>query len=122
MVAERYLKVGLLKGSAKDLILKALLLYLAIEVFKDLLQDNIGASRCLEKFKEEDPSLEGSRECNLVEGIMKALEEKNSEEFEQLLYNYHKITPLDKLKTKVLLKVKEQFKSEAEKIETGGFS
>ena len=31
-VATKYLKVGLLKGSAKELILKALLLYLAIDV------------------------------------------------------------------------------------------
>jgi len=33
MVAGKYLKQGLLKSAAKDIILKALLLYLAIDVY-----------------------------------------------------------------------------------------
>ena len=37
MVASRYLKVGLLKSSAKDIVMKALLLYLAIEVTHSLM-------------------------------------------------------------------------------------
>eukprot|EP00826_Nyctotherus_ovalis_P059317 TRINITY_DN823_c0_g1_i23.p1 TRINITY_DN823_c0_g1~~TRINITY_DN823_c0_g1_i23.p1 ORF type:complete len:178 (+),score=77.49 TRINITY_DN823_c0_g1_i23:512-1045(+) len=115
MAASKYLKTQLLKSAAKDLILKALLLYLAID-------DNIGAARSLDKFKDEDPTFEGSRECNLIEGIMKTLEEKNKEDYEELLYNYNKITPFDKLKTKVLVKVKEQFKSEVEKLESDGFT
>ena len=53
---------------------------------------------------------------------MKALEEKDVEGFEKLLYNYNKITPFDKLKTKLLVKIKEQFQSGAEKLESGGFS
>jgi len=53
---------------------------------------------------------------------MKTLEEKNVEEFEKLIYNYNKITPFDKLKTKLLVKIKEQFKSEAERLESGGFA
>ena len=53
---------------------------------------------------------------------MKSLEDKKVEDFEELLYNYNKITPFDKLKTKLLVKIKEQFKSEAEKLESGGFA
>lgn len=123
MVAGRYLKVGLLKSAAKDIILKALLLYLAIEVYSlTSFQDSIGASRCLEKFKDDDPTFEGSRESNLIDGIMKSLEDKNVEDFEQVIYNYNKITPFDKLKTKILVKVKEQFKSEIEKVASGTFA
>ncbi len=130
MVATKYLKVGLLKGSAKELILKAVFIYLANDVtflctlhnLKKKKQDKIGASRCIEKYKDEDPSLDGSRELQLIEGMMKTLEEKDVEGFEQLLYNYNKITPFDKLKTKLLVKIKEQFQSEVGKIESAGFS
>jgi len=76
----------------------------------------------MEKYKDEDPSLDGSREIMLIEGIMKALEEKDTEGYENLLYNYNKITPFDKLKTKLLVKIKEQLTSDAAKVETGGFS
>jgi hypothetical protein len=53
---------------------------------------------------------------------MKSLEDKNVEDFEQVIYNYNKITPFDKLKTKILVKVKEQFKSEIEKVASGTFA
>ena len=55
----------------------------------------------------------------LVENIMKTLEDNNVEDFEQVLYNYNKITPFDKLKTKLLAKVKEQLQKEGGKLESG---
>jgi hypothetical protein len=61
------LKVPLLKGSAKDLILKCILIYLALDVrfyiWEFILKDNVGAERAIEKYKDEDPSFDGSREC-----------------------------------------------------------
>ncbi len=42
---------------------------------------------------------------------MRTLAEKKVEEFEQVLYNYNKITPFDKLKTKLLVEAKKQFES-----------
>lgn len=53
---------------------------------------------------------------------MEALEEKSVEKFEEVLREYDKVTPFDKLKTKVLVKVKDQFKSEAERLESDGFA
>jgi len=53
---------------------------------------------------------------------MKPLEDKNIEDFEKEVYNYNKITPFDKLKTKLLVKIKEHFKSEAERIEASGYT
>ena len=82
----------------------------------------MGAGRCIEKYRDEDPSLDGSRELQLIEGMMKTLDEKDVEGYEQLLYNYNKITPFDKLKTKLLVKIKEQFQSEIGKLEAAGFS
>ncbi len=80
----------------------------------------MGATRCVDKYKDEDPTLDGSRELMLVEGIIKALDEKDVEGFEQLLYNYNKVTPFDKLKTKILVKVKEQLQKEGDnKLESG---
>jgi hypothetical protein len=40
---------------------------------------------------------------------MGTLEEKDVESFEQILYDYNRITPFDKLKTKILTRVKDQF-------------
>lgn len=65
--------------------------------------------------------LDGSRELDLITGIMKSLEEKNAQTFEELLYNYNKITPLDKLKNKLLCKIKEQFQAAGGQLE-GGFA
>jgi hypothetical protein len=66
----------------------------------------------LEKFKDEDPTLDGSRELMFLEIVMKSIEEKKIEDFEQVLFDYNKITPFDKLKTKILVKIKEGFKKE----------
>jgi len=41
------------------------------------------------------------------------------EGFEQALYNYNKITPFDKLKTKLLVKIKGQLQKEGDNIESG---
>ena len=49
--------------------------------------------------------LDGSRELGLVIGLMKAMNERNVEAFEQVAFLHNKISPLDKLETKVLLKI-----------------
>jgi alpha-soluble NSF attachment protein len=113
-VATEYLKNNLLRASAKDHVMKALLLYLAID-------DKIGAQRCIDKYKDEDPTLEGSRELGLIEGVMKGLEDKDLEGLEGLIYNYNKITPFDKLKTKLLVKIKEQLSKQEGEL-SGGLS
>jgi hypothetical protein len=55
----------------------------------------------------------------LVETVMKTLEEKDNEGLEQYLYNYNKITPFDKLKTKLLVKIKEQLQKEGGELVSG---
>lgn len=67
-VVLKYLKNPLLKGSARNLIMKNVILYLAIE-------DMVGAKRSLDTFKDTDPTLDGSRELNFLEAIIKAIEE-----------------------------------------------
>lgn len=75
----------------------------------------IGAKRAIQKYCDEDPSFEGSREHKLLVGLLQAIEEKNEETFKGLLYflaitirfDFNKITPFDKVKTKILTKVKE---------------
>lgn len=62
---------------------------------------------------------DGSREFQFVNNIMKSIDDKNLDDFERVLYNYNKITPFDKLLTKVLTKVKERIPKE-EMLE-GGF-
>ena len=51
---------------------------------------------------------DGSRELQFVNNIMKSIEDNNVDDFERVLYSYNKITPFDKLLTKVLNKIKER--------------
>lgn len=72
----------------------------------------MGATRCIEKFNDEDPFFEGSREAKLVTSIMKTIEDRNVDEFERIIFHYNKVTPFDKLLTKILQKVKEKIPKE----------
>jgi len=66
----------------------------------------------MEKFGDEDPLFEASREAKLVNDLMKTIEDKNVEEFERILYHYNKLSPFDKLLTKILTQVKQRIPKE----------
>lgn len=53
-----------------------------------------------------DPSFETSRECKLVTDLLAALRAKRVADFEDAVFNYNRISPLDRWKTHVLSKAK----------------
>jgi alpha-soluble NSF attachment protein len=69
-VAKYYLKTPLIKTNAKDLFFKSALCFLAND-------DLIGAKRAINNYKIDDPHFDSSRELELLEGMLDAIEQKS---------------------------------------------
>jgi alpha-soluble NSF attachment protein len=106
-VGERYLMHNLTRFSAKDSFFKAGLLYLAND-------DLVGAENGSNKYSMKDPSYETSRENKLVRDLVGAIRGNDVNGFETVLYAFNRITPIDRWKTKVLLKAKSFINKEVE--------
>jgi alpha-soluble NSF attachment protein len=106
-VGERYLMHNLTRFSAKDCFFKAGLLFLAND-------DTIGAENAMGRYALKDPSYETSRENKLIKDLLLAIRAEDTGAFENVLYSFNKITPLDRWKTKVLLKAKNFIVRESE--------
>lgn len=101
-VITEYMKKDLLKGSAKNLIVKVWLCYLAND-------DLIGARNRSQNFALEDPGFGNCREGDLLNSIYTAKEACDEDQFQKELHNYARITPFDKVVTQLLVHVKETF-------------
>ncbi|CAG9334973.1 NAPB_3 [Blepharisma stoltei] len=99
LVGQRYLMNNLTRFSAKDCYFKAALLFLAND-------DTVGAENNLNMYSNRDPSFETSRECRFVRDLLAAIRSGEQSDFEVVTAQFNKITPLDRWKTHVLLKVK----------------
>lgn len=96
------------KWSVKEYFFKALLCYLADG------QGALGietASTKLEKYIDDFPQFGGSREANLVQEIIKALDEGEVTKFEDAVYAFDQISRLSSWHTNLLAEVKKQFSS-----------
>jgi alpha-soluble NSF attachment protein len=100
-VAESSLQNHLMKYSVKDYWMKAGLCILAT---KDL----VAARRNLQRYTEMDPSFAGQRECQLLADLTEAIEAGNQEVFTEKLYAYDQMSQLDKWKSEILLRIKNQ--------------
>ena len=89
----------LTRFSAKECYFKAGILFLALD-------DTIGADAAMGKYCMRDPSFETSREHKLIKDLLVALKAEDVGSFENILYGFNKITPLDRWKTKMLLQAK----------------
>lgn len=100
-VADSSLDNNLMKYSVKEYWMKAGLCILAT---KDL----VSARRNLDRYKEKDPSFAAQRECQLLSDLIEAVEAGNQEAFTDKLYAYDQMSRLDKWKSEILLKIKNQ--------------
>lgn len=90
-----------MKYSVKEYFFKAGLCNLAT---KDL----VTAKRDLDRYKDKDPTFAGQRECQLLADLIEAVEAGDQEVFTDKLWAYNQMSPLDKWKTQVLMKIKSQ--------------
>ncbi|KGO72171.1 Tetratricopeptide-like helical [Penicillium italicum] len=89
----------LMKWSVKDYLLKAGICHLAT---KDLVETN----RALESYRELDPSFGATREHQLLVDLTQAVEGGDQEGFADKLFQFDQLSKLDKWKTTILLRIK----------------
>lgn len=90
---------ALSKWNLKDYFLKSILCILC-------LGDSIEASKKLNYFLSEDPSFESTREYRLINDVLESIQQGNIDMFTDKVYEYDQFSKLDKLKTQLLLKIK----------------
>lgn len=90
---------SLSKWSLKDYFLKSILCTLCLD-------DVIEAQKKLEYYCQEDPSFPSTREYKLIENILEAIEQGDNQLYSDKVFEYDQFSKLDKLKTQLLLKIK----------------
>lgn len=90
---------NLSKWSLKDYYLKNILCVLCTN-------DEIEAEKKASTYKNEDPGWEQTREYKLIQDIFQAIHAGDMEDFSDKVFQYDQFSKLDKLKTQLLLKVK----------------
>lgn len=68
--------------------------------------DSVDAQNKLETYCEEDPNFKSTREYKLIQDILETIEKGDAEAFSQVVYDYDQFSTLNKLKTQMLLKIK----------------
>lgn len=90
---------NLTKWNLKEYFLKNILCTLCMD-------DVVDAQKRLDGFCEEEPSWPSTREYKLVLDILASIESGDVQAFSDTVYEYDQFTKLDKLKTQMLLKIK----------------
>ena len=100
-VAQASINNNLMKYSVKDYFLKAGVCHMATK-------DMVSTHRALDKYRELDPTFASQREHQLLVDLTQAVEAGDQEQFTDKLFAYDQMSRLDKWKTALLLRVKNQ--------------
>ena len=98
-VGREYLRNNLMRFSAKNLFIKAVMIFF-------LLEDDVGAEKSLEDYTSEDTSLLNSSEYKFLKQTIVAMRESNREAYEKAAFELNKKMTLDKWWLSVLGKIK----------------
>lgn len=104
-VAQNALSNQMLKYGAREHLLRAGLCRLC-------LTDDIGAQRAVQKYAEMDPTFSTSREGQLLEAIVKSVDDGDVQNFTNTVYEYDSVSKLDPWKTAIMLRIKNGIKAE----------
>ena len=96
-----------MKWSVKEYFLKAGLCHLASN-------DMVAVNRALESYRDLDPAFTQTREHQLLADITESVEEGDQEMFADKLFQFDQMSKLDKWKTTLLLRVKENIAGKEE--------
>lgn len=97
-VAGSSLESSLLKYSAKEYFFRAALCHLCVDV--------LNAQHALEKYVQQYPAFQDSREYKLLQVLMEHMEEQNVDGFTEAVKDYDSISRLDQWYTTILLRIK----------------
>ncbi|PYH44187.1 alpha-soluble NSF attachment protein SEC17 [Aspergillus saccharolyticus JOP 1030-1] len=111
---EHYERIGrssinnnLMKWSVKDYFLKAGICHLASN-------DLVATNRALENYRDIDTTFASTREHQLLVDLVQACEAGDQEAFADKLFQYDQLSKLDKWKTTLLLRIKNNIESQEE--------
>lgn len=96
---------NLMKWSLKEYFLKAGFCHLAQN-------DMVATKRALENYVDLDNTFQSTREYQLLMEISEAIENDDSDMFEEKVFQYDQLSKLDKWKTTMLLRIKETIAQE----------
>lgn len=82
--------------------------------------DLVAITNKLEEFKNVDFSFGSSRECQFVEELVSAVSENSSQAYAQACADFDRISPLDPIKTHVLIKGKSNIMEESDEVDLNG--
>jgi alpha-soluble NSF attachment protein len=116
-IARSSVNNNLMKWSVKDYLLKAGICHLATKVrcsrplihgimLIPSLQDLVETNRALESYRELDPTFASTREHQLLVDLTQAVEGGDQEGFADKLFQFDQLSKLDKWKTTLLLRIK----------------
>ncbi|KAI6804067.1 hypothetical protein D0861_02721 [Hortaea werneckii] len=106
-VAKSSINNNLMKWSVKEYLLKAGICHLCTG-------DSVATNRALESYRDLDPSFSQTREHQLLSDLVEAVDEGDQEKFADKLFQYDQMSKLDKWKTTLLLRVKENIEEKGE--------
>lgn len=106
-VAKSSINNNLMKWSVKDYFLKAGICHLAAA-------DTVATKRALEQYAELDNTFPGTRENMLLTDLVQCVEQGDQDAFAEKLFHFDQLSKLDKWKTTLLLRVKNNIEKEEE--------
>lgn len=77
-------------------------------------KDLVGANRALESYKEIDPTFASTREYLLLADLIQAIEHGDQDAFADKLYQFDQLSTLDKWKTTLFLRIKNNIEAQEE--------
>ncbi|BFZ53205.1 hypothetical protein PYCC9005_000228 [Savitreella phatthalungensis] len=104
-VATNSVTNGLTKWSVKDYYLKAGICHMCKN-------DIVAVKRALDKYADQDMTFPSTREFELLQQMTLALENQDPEELTNYIFKYDQVSKLDKWKTTLLLRIKQQMDEE----------
>lgn len=106
-VAKSSVSNNLMKWSVKDYFLKSGICLLANN-------DMVATRNALEHYRELDPTFTSTREHQLLVDLAEAVDQGDAEAFADKLFEYDRLSKLDKWKTTILLRVKNGIEEKGE--------
>lgn len=113
-VIEKSLENTLLAHSCKDYMFKAALCQFVVAAKKD---DINSAIRLLDRYKGMHPSFESDRGCVLLDACVQAFENDDLTSFQEALFKYNRISPLNASLTTQFTEIKNALQPQALKAE-----
>lgn len=108
-IGKKYLSQPLIKSSAKDYFFKVCLCFLVNN-------DMPGAKRSIENYTYEDPNFDTSKQKDLLDDIVRAIDIGDGVELAKVIGKYSQTWQLDKVTVKLLADIKKKHAAEPESV------